>query len=211
MKKTSGKNRGVWEELVTPDFDETALFSISYILLLIFFVNNPPSTWDLSNISFHIEGFESYVFIIFFMIFILGMGLCIYHAFSNRKKTEVEKHLMLVFAAFTCAFSGIWGATYMLLNSSGWITIFPIWNLITSYILLGAPKAQTLGENFISDENVSLIEVVLSTIFVSSIFFICYIYFKLNWAATFSICIVWATTFNNTINSLLLRKEIKTV
>jgi len=74
-------------------------------------------------------------------------------------------------------------------------------------MLLGALRSNEMDDSNISDENVGLGAVFLSTVIVSIVFYFCYITFKINWAATFSVCVAWTTTFNNPINSLLIKQE----
>jgi hypothetical protein len=207
MRISSERYPGFWEELFRPDYDEISLFSIGYILLLLILVKFSPAKWDLSFFSLQYLDFDSAMIMLFLVALITGMLLSLFHAFSNRQKTSTEKQIMLFFAVLTCAFSGFRAGTYMLFNSAGWIAIFPLWNMITCYFLVVAWKTEEVNEDNINDENARLIEVISSIVILSLIFFLCNNHFKLNWAATFSICIVWATTFNNTINSILLRKR----
>ena len=197
-----------FERLLLPDYDELSLYLMSYTLLLLFIVNVPPNTWSSSNISFTFDGSTDFGVLTYLSILIMGMILSFYHAFSSRRKTIIEKQIMLIFAGIICAFSGIWGAAYILVHSSGWILLFPIWNIFSGMMLLGALRTRQMNENNISDENVSLIEVMLSTGLVSIIFIFCHATFELNWAATFSICIAWSTTCSNPINAILLKQKV---
>jgi len=206
MKKSADKNRSFFETLFIPDYDELTLYSMSYTCMLLFLVNNPPHNWDFSNMSIQSENF---LLVLLFLLFMAGMFLSFYHAFTNRKKTLIEKKLMVLFAALLCGFSGIWGGTYMLVHSPDWITVFPLWNIISGWILLGALRGGGLSEENISDKNVQILQVVSSTVIVSFVFFSCYLGFKLNWATTFSICIAWVTTFNSSVNNLITRERIK--
>lgn len=179
---------------------------MSYICILLLLVNNPPQNWNFPSISFESE---SILLALLFLLFVAGMSLSFYHAFTNRKKKLIEKKLMLLFAAFVlCGFSGIWGGTYMLVHSPGWLTIFPIWNIMNGWVLLSALRGGILSEDNISDRNVELSQVISSTIIVSIVFFSGYFWLKLNWAVTFSICITWVTTLNKSIKFSPRREKI---
>jgi hypothetical protein len=193
--------------LFVPHYDELSLFSMSYICILLLIVNISPSDWSIENVSFQPEGVNLLIIIIPFLV---GMGLCLYHAFTNRKKTNIEKKLMIFFAAIINGFSAIWAGTYILVHSQKWgLSIFPIWNIISGYILLTLLRSADFEEETISDQNVTLGQLGVGTLFVTGIFYLCYFVFNLNWAATFSICIAWSTNLYNSINSLIFREKIK--
>jgi asparagine N-glycosylation enzyme membrane subunit Stt3 len=99
---------------------------------------------------------------------------------------------------------------YLLVNDIyTWYGIFPIWNIITGYILLASIRAANIEEEVISDENVKFGQLLLSTIISTALFLICYYGFNLTWAATFSICIASVSGFSNSVNSLFFRDELK--
>ena len=203
------KNRSIFEKVFIPYYDELTLFSISYVCLLFIITNASDISLDMHSISITDNIKDSIILSIFFIIIIFGFLLSLYHAFSDRKKTLIEKKLMLFFAAITCGFSGIWGGTYMLLNSKNILIVFPIWNIISGWILISSLRSNNLNEDNVSDENVHLGKVLLGLIIITGIFFLCYSFLKLNWATTFSICLVWVTTLNSTVNSLFIRERIK--
>lgn len=209
MSTFNTKKRSVFESLFIPYYDELTLFSISYICLLLLISNIDSLSLDLSDRSVADNGADFVVLVIFFVILISGFFLSFYHAFSEREKTLIEKKLMLFYAAITCGFSGIWGGTYMFLNSKNILLIFPIWNIISGWILVSSLRGASLTEDNVSDENVHLGQVLLSTSMITCIFFLCYFFFKLNWATTFSICLAWVTTLNGSANQLLIREKIK--
>lgn len=199
------KEKDIFTKLFIPDYDELTLYLMSYVCLLFFLVNNPPHKWRLDNIKIQIDDFALAGI---FSLFILGLILCFYHAFTKREKTLIEKKIMLLFAVLLCGFSGIWGGSYVLEHSSGIITLFPIWNILSSFMLFGSFRSGMLKEDNVSDENVGLRQVLLSSGVVTLIFICCEYYFKVNWAATFSICITWVTTFNSTLNSTLFKARM---
>lgn len=201
------KKQNFFSFLFVPNYDELSLFTMSFVCILLILVNNPPHKWTMQNFTFSTEGIGT---LFIFLPFLVGMFLCIYHAFTDREKSSLEKKLMVFFAAIINGFSGIWGGTYLLLHSSGWaLSIFPIWNIISGYILLGLLRADEIEEECIGDENVSLTQVLVGSIIILGIFSICHFVFNLIWSATFSICIVWSTNINSTFNSLIFRERIK--
>ncbi len=69
-------------------------------------------------------------------LFMLGMFLCLYHVFTQRQKTDIEKGIMLLFAITVNAATGIIAGFYMLKESPGWLLVFPAWNIINSILLI---------------------------------------------------------------------------
>jgi disulfide bond formation protein DsbB len=207
MKKSIDEERSFFDSLFLPKYDELTLYAMSYICILFFLVNFQSLSWNFTEFSFEID---SFLLIILFLILISGLFLGIFHAFTNREKTLIEKKLMLIFAALFCGFSGIWGGTYMLIESPGWLIAFPIWNIINGWILISALKGGSITEENVSDENVSINQVILSTAIISTVFFFCYLVINLNWAATLSICLTWVTSLNGKFNATLTKDRIKT-
>ena len=97
----------------------------------------------------------------------------------------------------------------MLMHSPNWLIAFPIWNIFNGFYLLGALRARAITEENISDENITPPQVILSSLITSIVFLLCYIWLKLNWAATISICLTWATTFSNPVNAVVFKERIK--
>jgi len=206
MKKGEHNKRGFFEEFFLPHYDELSLFSISYVCTLLFLVNI--KSFSLENTEFTVS-YDAFLLAMLCLILLSGYLLSFYHAFTDRRKTLIEKKLMLVYAAIVCGFSGIWSGTYMLVESPNMLIVFPIWNIISGWILLGALREGSLTEENVGDENVRFGQVASNTIIISCVFFFCYIFLKLNWAATFSICLVWVTTLNGSINQVSMKERIK--
>ena len=115
---------------------------------------------------------------------------------------------MLIFAVILNGFSGIWGGTYILTYSEGWgLSFFPLWNIISGFILLCLLRESAIGEECIDDGNVSLKRLTLSTVIITLLFSVCHYYFELAGALNLSICIVWATHLNNFTDSLLIKED----
>lgn len=211
-KKTEPhRQSSFFEFLFVPHYDELSLFTMGYVCLLFFIANNPLSQSDFK--SNDAKALVINIPLLFgVLLFFLGMLLCLYHGFSKRPKTNAEKKLMLFFAAIINGFCGIWGGTYILVENSGWgFSLFPIWNIISGYILLNLLRESNIEEKIISAENVSLGQLLASTVLITGIFYLCYFTFYFNWAATFSICIAWVTNIYKPITPLMFRERIKTI
>jgi hypothetical protein len=128
----------------------------------------------------------------------------VYHVFTAREKTEVEKWGMLIFAVLTNAVSGIVAGIYVLKtdNVRNWLIIFPVWNIINGVLLLLMLRLKIIDESCISDRDATLVQIILGLIAVLVIFIFCNYVFKLYWAITFSICIVYTTSFDKALQSI---------
>ena len=207
MKFPKTKDEGFLRQLFIPHYDELSLYLMSYVMVLFFLVNNPPTNWFFYVTTFKAEDI---LLVLMFLPNMAGMFLSLYHAFSERKKTLIEKNIMLLYAVLLCGFSGIWGGTYMLVHSPNLLLVFPVWNILCGGILLSALRYGEITEDNISDDDVSLHQVLKSTIIITLLFTVTYIVAKLNWATTLSICIVWAINLERPINQIFLRENMKT-
>ena len=81
--------------------------------------------------------------------------------------------------------------------------ILPIWNIINCVILLASYRTGLINETNISDEKAEPLEVLFALIITLCIFVLCRFVFKLYWAITFSICVIYATSFGEALYSFL--------
>jgi hypothetical protein len=183
-----------------PVYDELSLFLMSITLILLCVANAPMQEQIHKWIArFH----DGRVFIVM-AILLGGMGLSIYHIFTTREKNDVEKWIMLLFAVLTNAGAGIISGWYVL-NSSriqNWQIIFPIWNAINGALLLLMLRFRIIDEECVSDRDATIKEVAIGLIAVLVIFIFCNNIFELHWAITFSICIVYTTSFDRALQSV---------
>jgi hypothetical protein len=186
-----------------PVYDELSLFLMAVTLILLYIVNITMRVQIHNWIS---EYSNAWVYIIG-AIFLCGLGLSVYHAFTKIEKTDVEKWGMLVFAVLANAVSGIVAGLYVLKtdNVRNWLIIFPIWNIINGALLLLMLRFRIIDEECISDRDATLVQIILGLIAVLIIFIFCNYVFKLYWAITFSICIVYTTSFDKALQSIFPR------
>ena len=124
-------------------------------------------------------------------IAVLGFMLSIFHLFTKRPKTQVEKYLMGAFAIGATAIAGI-EAGIEELNSGGSILVFfPIWNILMGIIMLFQIRLEKFE---ITDENASFWEVSVGSMILVIVFAITNFAFHLSWAMAFSICMFYSTS-----------------
>jgi hypothetical protein len=142
------------------------------------------------------------LFWVAFAFFLYGFGLSIYHLYTTREKTSFEKQAMLIFAVVTNICTAFAAGIYMLKESTGWTIIFPIWNLINAGLLLTTVRLGWIDERCLSDREATYLQILIGLTVIFLIFTFCNFVFGLHWAITFSICIVYTTSFDKSLQSL---------
>jgi hypothetical protein len=183
-----------------PVYDELSLFLTAATLILLYVVNTT------MRIQIHLwlaQHNDVWVYIIG-TIFLCGLFLSVYHVFTTREKTEAEKWGMLIFAVLANAITGIVAGLYVLKSNEvrGWQLVFPIWNIINSALLILMLRFKIIDEECISDRDATAVQTILGLAAVLVIFAICNFVFKLHWAVTFSICIVYTTSFDRALQNV---------
>jgi hypothetical protein len=186
-----------------PVYDELSLFLTAATLILLYTVN---TTMRIQIHNWISEYSNALVYIIG-TIFLCGLYLSVYHVFTTREKTEAEKWGMLIFAVLTNAVTGIVAGLYVLKNDNvrDWQLVFPICNIINGVILILMLRFKIIDQECISDRDANTTEVIIGLIAVLIIFTLCNYAFKLYWAITFSICIIYATSFDRALQSIFPR------
>jgi peptidoglycan/LPS O-acetylase OafA/YrhL len=138
-------------------------------------------------------------------IFLAGLVLSLYHVFTKREKTRLEKMVMMLFAVMANAGTGIVAGLYVIKNGEvkNWQLVFPIWNIVNGALLLLMLRLKVIDESCISERQAAPIQIVLGLAAVAVTFLVCTYVFKLYWAMTFSICIVYTTSFDRALQSVL--------
>lgn len=185
-----------------PHYDEIVLFTMSFTCLLLFttgvFANYenvelvPPREYDPRLIAAA-------------FIFIAGLILSLYHAVIKRQKTQMEKSFMLFFAVVLNAFSGFMAGAYDLMNMSGWLIVFPLWNMLNSAALLFMEREGVIDESNIDDQFAPRGQVALAAAIVLALYCLCHVVYKLAWVQTLSICLVYATNLIKLIEAWFSR------
>ena len=198
--------RGILYHII-PQYDEIALFAMSLTCSLLIIA--VALSGDLSIQEIHIvpERDADPRIIAAILIFFSGLLLSIYHAFTDRPKTLLEKSFMLFFAVLLNSFSGIMAGMYDLHTASGWLVIFPLLNIINGVVLLFIFRMGILSEANISDRHASRNQFILTAAIVFILFAVCHYLFYLIWMQTLSICVAYATNLGRAVPSLILGEK----
>jgi hypothetical protein len=181
-----------------PNYDELSLFLMAVVFIALYFTDGKMQE-DITRFLMRLDIWRRVIYVGLFM---LGMFLCLYHVFTLRRKTDVEKGIMLLFAITVNAATGFIAGFYMLKDCPGWLLVFPAWNIINSALLIIMQYVNLFDESHISDRDATITQVILGLIAVLVIFFLCNNTFKLHWAITYSICIIYTTSFDRGLQSV---------
>ena len=140
------------------------------------------------------------------LIMIGGLCLSIFHVFTKRKKSVIEKFLMGWFIFGTSSIVSFALGSEMLLSRSPTLIIFPIWNIIMSIVLLVQMAA---NKYILLDEDASLAEVIVATVFLLAILIFSDRFIHFSWAMTLSFCIFYSTTIVFLIPWIIKRIGVK--
>lgn len=190
-----------------PVFSPLSLFMMSLSFLLVFFFSE-------TLLSGFFEFLDSPLsrprFAILLLLFTVGLVLSLYCVFAERKITAIEKRVMLFFVVMSNGLCGIIASRHIIDKSTDayWIfLVLPMWNIINCAILLASYRFGAITEKNISDEKTSRFEVLAAVLVIVAIFAICRFVFKLYWAITFSICVIYSTSFGDALGAFLHPRE----
>lgn len=186
-----------------PTYDELSLFLMAVTLIVLYLANGQLRN-QINMLVTRTAEVDWVLLTSLGLVVICVFGLCIYHVFTPREKTTFEKKTMLGFAIGTNVVTGAIAATYTITNAltTDWLLVFPLWNIINGILLLCLAGLKAVDEECISDRDATASEVIIGLIAVIVVFIFCNYVFKLHWAITFSICIIYATSFDKALQSV---------
>jgi DNA-directed RNA polymerase subunit RPC12/RpoP len=185
---------------LVPTYDKLSLFLMAVTWILIYMVNS-----DLRGpIQSYFIAQDWKVTIIVLSVPVTVLTIGIYQVFTKREKSDFERTWMLWFAIATNVFTGIVSAVYIIKNTEvrNWQLIFPIWNIINAAVLYLMLVADFIDENCIIDRQAAPAQIIIGLAATVVIVLLCNYVFKLHWAITFSICIIYTTSFDRALQSV---------
>jgi DNA-directed RNA polymerase subunit RPC12/RpoP len=179
-----------------PRFDNLTLFTFSATLILLFSFNNEIIDDIYKFVSIDARAMALVI------ASAAGIIFSLFNVFFTREKTEFEKYFMLIFAISVTTGTGIYAGILMLKEHSGWLMIFPIWNIINGGVIVALFRLGIIGTECVTDEAATLFQIALSIITVFVLLLICEYVLKLHWATTFSICACYAISFQGALQDV---------
>jgi DNA-directed RNA polymerase subunit RPC12/RpoP len=192
---------------LVPTYDKLSLFLMAVTLILLYLANGQMRDWirrDWTQDLIYFIRTESITYRIIFSLVPIFLVVLFSQLSTSRKTIDFKKKVMLVFAVLTNAGTGIIAGIYLLRNTSvfNWLLVFPIWNIINGFLMLVMLRFGIINEECISDREATLVQIILGLAAVLVIFIVCNYVFKLYWAITFSICIVYTTSFDRALQNI---------
>ena len=175
-------------------YNELSTFLTALTCVGIFFTH-PDFRQYLSRLTESAAGDRNIVgticFFIVGFIAIFGLLFSLYHVFTNRTKTPIEKYCMGAFAISANALAGIEAGIEEINSGVSLLILFPIWNIIVGMIMLYQVR---YGKFEVTDENITLLEVSGASTVLLIVFAITNLAFNVSWAITFSICMFYSSS-----------------
>jgi hypothetical protein len=186
-----------------PTYDKLSLLLMALTFILLFITNSQmrvliPYANETSQTESFIYSAKLFILIAIFPVFLF------FRILGQTEDVDLKKEFMLFFAVLINAGSGIIAGIYVISNTaaSHWLLVFPIWNIINSFLMLSMFYMKVIDEECISDRKITLFRFCLGLTTILGIFFVCNYIFKLYWAVTFSICMVYTTSFDRGLQSV---------
>ena len=104
-----------------------------------------------------------------------------------------DKRSLLIFALLINGYAGVTGGWHSMMNSEGILILFPIWNIFNCLFLLLLAKLKIVDEGNFVDTPIAGRQIVVGTIALLILFYLCQFRWKFHWGITFSICVSYAS------------------
>jgi DNA-directed RNA polymerase subunit RPC12/RpoP len=197
-------------------FTEIQLFSMSVALLILYSIDSDMHK-DLSVFFTKLFDNNNYLALATNIIFLIlpfsaGLFLSIYNAFRKAEKSWYQKSLMLFFAVFINAGTGLYLGWFVFQGTiDWWLLLFAVWNIIYSLLVvfkffyIGMDESG-LYDNYVSDIDATIGLVILTFIVTVAILLFCKYRLELFWVINYSICITFISFSDAIIRKMLVRK-----
>jgi hypothetical protein len=174
---------------LVPTYDKLSLFLMAVTLILLYLANGQT---------------ESTTYRTIFSLVLIFLVVLFSQLSTSRKTSDFKKWIMLGFAVLANAGTGIIAGLYVISNvaAPNWLLVFPIWNIINGVLMLLMVSLRVIDEECISERKATVVDIILGLAAVLVIFTLCNYVFKLHWAITFSICIVYTTSFDKALQNI---------
>ncbi len=187
-----------------PSYTEAGVFlmAISFILLLLF--NADLKSWikvTISTINNSNSDKNAQYVLVAGGLFISGLILSIFHAFSSKRKSVTSKIIMLVFALGISGVSGTIASIQIINYYNGLLLVFPVLNIFSSIILLYL--IGFANDSMMDDDDASKRDLFVGSVVVITTFLLCNFWFDFHWSITFSICVTYAMNLNELLGNLI--------
>ncbi len=199
-------SKRVWltiRHYLVPGYTETDVFLMAISLVLLSLFDADLKSWiqfTISSINNTNSDKEAMFALAAGGLFISGLILSIFHAFSSIRKSETVKTIILVFALGISGVSGTIASIQIINYYHGLFLVFPVFNILSSIILLYL--IGLANSSMMDDGDASKRDLFVGSIVVITTFLLCNFWFELHWSITFSICVTYAMNINELLCNL---------
>jgi hypothetical protein len=183
---------------LVPRFDELSLFLMSAAFLFLYVAN-----WQLPTESYiHVFSSLHPLVLALVLLFATGMGFSVYHAFTLRRKTDLEKLMMLFFGIAANYFGALAAGIHVWRHAAWWLAVFPLWNALDGAVLVLKAGVGVIDERYVADADVTWPHLLVGLGFLTVLLAVCQYALELYWGLTFSICIGYASSASRSFRRL---------
>jgi hypothetical protein len=192
-----GTSRSWLQEWFSPRYDEVTLFVMSSSAILLFLLDTAFRSVVISEVT---EPTDLRIYAL--LPFLAGgLALSLVQGFIRHEKREFEREMMLMFAVFFQAFSGIFAAFHLLVNPAWTIHwIFPFWNIISGILLLMMYRMQIVGIGAIIDTRVSRVQIAICILPVAGFIFFNHFVLVMHWSVILSMSVALAGVLSHAVD-----------
>jgi hypothetical protein len=177
-----------------PKPTEASMFVMALTALILLISSN--DLW--TEIKWTLEHDDKGKTPLIFIYILVGISLSIFHAFSQREKTNFEQETLKWFSAVTMAGIAISTAVYVYYSKEHGYLVFTIWNAFQALVILFLSGRNHVGEFIqLPKRNARLAEILFGIIVVIVVLGIERLYFGTHWSIAFSsVLVVWSIADN---------------
>jgi len=194
------ENRNVFKKIFFPIYTEINLYLISLSMLLVYFFYEQGSDLNFGNIVFETM-FKS----ISTSFIGIGFFFSIYHVFRKKKKDAFARGMILIYIITVNYFLGL---SYLLKSDAMDLftdfsfqlflnSIIPILHFLYGTSLLLMTRFEVIDERTISNKDASLLEVLVATIILVSLFLFTNILLQIDMIVSFSLLVAYSSLLYN--------------
>lgn len=169
-----------------PVYDELQTYILTLICVLLLITHMDIRTMFVNAGAMDVLGM---IPIALFAIF--GGALSLFNVLVRRPKESWEKTAMAGLAMGANGTAGLTGGMEQLPQGLTLAAIVPLWNIVTSALLLY--QMGIASEAVLTDEDATLKQVAVATGWLLGVFVICEWYWHLTWPMTFSVTTAFAS------------------
>jgi hypothetical protein len=190
-------SRSRLQEWFTPRYDEVTLFVMSSSAILLFLLDAAFRSVVISEVA-EPSDLRMYALLPFLAG---GLVLSLVQGFIRHEKREFEREMMLMFAVFFQAFSGIFAAFHLVVNPAWTIHwIFPLWNFVSGILLLMMYRMQIVGIGAIIDTRVSRVQIAICILPVAVFIFLNNVVLGMHWSVILSMSVALAGVLSHAVD-----------